>query len=154
KASQEKMLNLKYKTISSVHDAFDRKELSPIDLARDTLAAIKASKHNAFLAQMEERAMASAKKAAEILSSHGGKVPREKYPLLGITIAIKDNLVIDGVRTTCASKMLDNYHPPYTATAVERLEKAGAVLVGKTNLDEFAMEIGRASCREGVYSTA
>ncbi len=132
------MLNEKFRTITQIHDAFDKKELSAIELTRDTLDAIRGSKLNAFLTGMEERAMASAKHADQILAQHG-KVPRETFPLLGIPLAIKDNLVIDGVRTTCASKMLENYIAPYTATAVERLEKAGAVLVGKTNLDEFAM---------------
>lgn len=132
------MLNEKYLTISAIHDAFDRKELSPVELTRDTLAAAKSSKHNAYLTLLEERAMEAAKRADQILAETG-KVPRDRYPLLGIPLAIKDNLVIDGVRTTCASKMLENYVAPYTGTAVERLEKAGAVFIGKTNLDEFAM---------------
>lgn len=132
------MLNEKYLTISAIHDAFDRKELSPVELTRDTFAAAKSSTHNAYLTLLEERAMEAAKRADQILAENG-KVPREKYPLLGIPLAIKDNLVIDGVRTTCASKMLENYIAPYTGTAVDRLEKAGAVFIGKTNLDEFAM---------------
>ncbi len=132
------MLNEKYTTITAIHDAFDRKELSPVELTRDTLAAAKASKHNAYLTLLEDRAMEAAKRADQILAETG-KVPRDRFPLLGIPLAIKDNLVIDGVRTTCASKMLENYIPPYTGTAVDRLEKAGAVFIGKTNMDEFAM---------------
>ncbi|MBC7385544.1 MAG: Asp-tRNA(Asn)/Glu-tRNA(Gln) amidotransferase subunit GatA [Cryobacterium sp.] len=132
------MLNEKYFTISEIHDAYDRKEFTPTELTLDTLKAVKASQHNAYLSTLEDRAMAAAKSAEKIIAEHG-KVPREKFPLLGIPLAIKDNLVIDGVRTTCASKMLENYVSPYTGTAVERLEKAGAVFIGKANMDEFAM---------------
>src|SRR5213078_307250 len=57
----------------------------------------------------------------------------------GVVIAIKDNMVLRGVRTTAGSRILFNYKPPYTATAVERLQTAGAIIIGKTNLDEFAM---------------
>jgi len=60
-------------------------------------------------------------------------------PLEGITVAVKDNFCTAGVQTSCASRMLTGYVPPYTATVVDKLQKAGAVLVGKTNLDEFAM---------------
>ncbi len=128
----------KFKTIHEIHDAFDRKTLSPVELTRDYLNAIKASKHNAYLTVCEDRAMAQAKQADRILASEG-RVPRDRLPLLGIPLAIKDNLVIDGVKTTCASRMLENYIPPYTATCVQRLESAGSVTLGKTNLDEFAM---------------
>ena len=60
-------------------------------------------------------------------------------PLAGVTIGIKDNLCTKGVTTTCSSRMLENFVPPYESTVTERLWKAGAVMVGKTNLDEFAM---------------
>ncbi len=60
-------------------------------------------------------------------------------PLAGVPMAVKDNLCTEGIRTTCASLMLDNFVPAFTAEAVRNLERAGAVLIGKTNMDEFAM---------------
>jgi len=128
----------KFNSISEIHDAFDKKNISPVELTREALSSSKSSTQNAFLTFCEERAVEQAKAADQILAKEG-KVPRDKYPLLGIPMGIKDNLVMEGVRTTCASKMLENYVPPYTATAVHRLEKAGAVSIGKLNMDEFAM---------------
>ena len=127
-----------FRTIAEIHDAYDRKKISPVELTDRYLAAAQASQHNAFLTVCTDRAKAQAKLASDLLSREG-KVPREKQPLFGIPLGIKDILTLDGVRTTCASKMLDNYIPPYTATALDRLEVAGAITLGKTNMDEFAM---------------
>ncbi len=126
------------KSIRDVHDAFDRKELLPSDLTKKFLAAAQSTQTGAFITVCEERALQQALQADQILKKKG-KVPRERLPLLGIPMGIKDLLTIDGVRTTCGSKILDQYVPPYTATAVQRLENAGVVIVGKLNMDEFAM---------------
>lgn len=89
---------------------------------------------NAFITVCKDSAL---KRAEEI----DGLPPSEKesMPLCGIPIALKDNICTKGVKTTCASRMLENFVPPYSAAVVDYLEKAGAVIIGKTNLDEFAM---------------
>ncbi len=91
-------------------------------------------KNNAFLTLTEERAKSS---AAEIdrMVAEGKDLP----PLAGVPVAVKDVILTQGIRTTCSSRILGNYIPPYSATAVDRLESAGAIVVGKTNCDEFAM---------------
>ena len=132
------MASHSFKTIREIHDAFDRKIVSPTELADEYLDTAKKSKHNAFITICEERTKKLASSAQDLLSREG-KVPRKKFPLFGIPIGIKDNMTMDGVRTTCASKMLDNYIAPYTGTAVARLEAAGGIGIGKLNMDEFAM---------------
>jgi aspartyl-tRNA(Asn)/glutamyl-tRNA(Gln) amidotransferase subunit A len=89
---------------------------------------------NAFLTLCQERAYAQAERVDAMVAA-GKPLP----PLAGVPVAIKDVISTRGVRTTCGSKILENYVPPYDATAVERLEAAGAVILGKTNCDEFAM---------------
>ncbi|MGB6392278.1 MAG: Asp-tRNA(Asn)/Glu-tRNA(Gln) amidotransferase subunit GatA, partial [Candidatus Acidiferrales bacterium] len=89
---------------------------------------------NAYLALSPERAYAQADRMDASIAS--GSNPG---PLAGVPIAVKDVLSTTGVTTTCGSKILENYVPPYDATAIERLEQAGAVILGKTNCDEFAM---------------
>ncbi len=130
--------SIPFRTIQEVHSAFESQKLSPVELTQEYLAAAKKSQLGAYLTLCDDLALQQAR-AAESLIQKFGRVPREEYPLLGIPMGIKDNLVMDGVRTTCASKMLENYVAPYTATCVSRLEKAGAVTLGKLNLDEFAM---------------
>lgn len=127
-------------TISQIHDAFDAGTLTPLELTRKFFESIKNSNHNAWITLCEHRALRHAEELTQdLITRHGGKVPREALPLFGIPLGIKDVLTMDGVRTTCASKMLDNYVPPYTATAVIKLEHAGAISLGKLNMDEFAM---------------
>src|SRR5215216_3756754 len=85
---------------------------------------------NAFLQIDREGAL---RRAAEIEQSG------QPGPLAGVPMAVKDNICVKGLQASCGSKILGDYHPPYNATVIERLNKAGAVIIGKTNCDEFAM---------------
>ena len=91
-----------------------------------------------MITSLEDRALAQAKTATEWLAKHK-QVDRAATPLFGIPLGVKDVLAMEGIRTTCASKMLDQYKPPYTATVIEKLEHAGAISMAKLNMDEFAM---------------
>ena len=127
-------------TIREVHDAFESGVLTPLSLTDTYLARISESRHNAYLTVCADRARGQASEWTRRLQGEfGGKVPRSSHPLYGIPLGIKDVLVTEGIRTTCASRILENYLPPYTATAVAKLEGAGAVILGKLNMDEFAM---------------
>jgi aspartyl-tRNA(Asn)/glutamyl-tRNA(Gln) amidotransferase subunit A len=123
-------------TIESVKAAIAAKKVSARELTAEHYKKIAASNKelNAFLTLCEERAYAQADRIdAEVAA--GKPLPA----LAGVPIAVKDTISTRGVRTTCSSKILQNYIPPYDATAVSRLEAAGAVILGKTNCDEFAM---------------
>ena len=127
-------------SIQEIHDSFDAGTSDPLSLTEGYFTRIKASKHNAYITLCEDRALQQARNLSiELKTVFQGKVPRQTHPLFGIPLGIKDVLTMDGVRTTCASRILENYVPPFTATAVARLEVAGAVSLGKLNLDEFAM---------------
>jgi aspartyl-tRNA(Asn)/glutamyl-tRNA(Gln) amidotransferase subunit A len=123
-------------TVSSVREALKAKKISARELAKDYFARIERRNPelNAYLALSSDRAYAQADRVDAAIG-RGEDLP----PLAGVPIAIKDVISTRGVTTTCGSKILENYVPPYDATAIERLEAAGAVLLGKTNCDEFAM---------------
>lgn len=106
-----------------------------VKLTEEALAKVEATKNlNAYISVLNERAL---EKAAE--SDKRRAEGKTLGALDGIPVAIKDNMCLVGTRTTAASKILENFVAPYTATAVEKLEAAGAIIIGKTNMDEFAM---------------
>ena len=122
-------------TVREVRDAVRARRRSAADVCRESLDRIAAlnPQLNAFTTVTADRAIA---RAETIDRDHDRW---RDAALVGVPIALKDNLCTRGVRTTASSRMLDNYVPPYSATVVDKLEAAGAVIVGKTNLDEFAM---------------
>lgn len=123
-------------TVPSIRAALEAKTVSAREIAADFYSRIEKRNPelNAFLALSPERAYAQADRI-DAMRAKGTALP----PLAGVPVAIKDVISTRGIRTTCASRILENYVPPYDATAVERLEAAGAVILGKTNCDEFAM---------------
>jgi aspartyl-tRNA(Asn)/glutamyl-tRNA(Gln) amidotransferase subunit A len=123
-------------TIGGVKEALAAKKVSARELTAEFYKRIAArnGELNAFLTLCEERAYAQADRVDALIAAN-----KPTPALAGVPVAIKDVISTRGVRTTCGSKILENYVPPYDATAVERLEAAGAVILGKTNCDEFAM---------------
>src|SRR3984885_5039522 len=123
-------------TIPSIREGLLKKEFSAVEIARETLAFAERenSKTNAYLLFSSERALEAAERVdAKIAAGE------EPGPLAGVPVAVKDVILTKGLRTTCGSRMLEHYIPPYDATVVERIEAAGGVIIGKTNCDEFAM---------------
>jgi len=123
------------KTLTQLAAALRAKELSSVELTRLLLKRIESAQPtlNAFVSVTSETALAQAAAADRALAS--GRTG----PLLGLPIIHKDIFCTDGVRTTCGSRMLDNFVAPYDATVVAKLKAAGMVMLGKANMDEFAM---------------
>src|SRR3982074_3736576 len=123
-------------SIDGVKEALAAKKISSRELAADFYKRIESRNPelNAYLALSPERARRQTDRI-DALVAEGKPLP----PLAGVLVAVKDVISTRGITTTCGSKILQNYVPPYDATAVERLEAAGAVILGKTNCDEFAM---------------
>jgi len=126
-------MNLKSLTISNIAAGLRQKEYSVEELTVAYLKAINQDRYNCFITVNDEQALIQAREADKLISQ--GKATL----LTGVPIAIKDILTTAGIRTTAGSKMLQNYLPPYNATAVQKLLDQGMIILGKTNCDEFAM---------------
>lgn len=123
-------------TITQAHQGLEKKQFSASELCRAYLAKIKEKDKSihAFLTVSEDLALGQAKKIDDLIAG-GAKIP----VLAGIPYAIKDNMLVEGIKCTAGSKILENYIAPYNATVIEKLKAQGAVILGKTNMDEFGM---------------
>lgn len=121
--------------VSELVSMLRNKEISSSELTRKLIEHIETVDKDvgAFLYIDRDGAYKAAEEADKLRSDGNDS------PLLGVPIAIKDNMCTEGIKTTCASKMLEDFVPPYDATVIKRLKESGAIIVGKTNMDEFAM---------------
>src|SRR5258708_1512032 len=133
--------DLAFASIEEIGRLFRKRKLSPVELTELMLDRIERlnPKLNAYITVSPELALTQAKKAeAELFAPRGHKGRRDRGPLHGIPISLKDNIYTKGVRTTARSKILSDFVPAHDAVVVVKLKEAGAVLLGKTNLHEFA----------------
>ena len=122
-------------TIENIHKGLMKKEFSAKELVNFSLDKIKKERDlNNFISTTEELALKQAEKTDDKISR------REKISKLeGVPVAVKDNILVEGFKTTAGSKILKDYTAPYDATVIKKLKESGAIIIGKTNLDEFAM---------------
>ncbi|MFX4262029.1 Asp-tRNA(Asn)/Glu-tRNA(Gln) amidotransferase subunit GatA [Pelotomaculum propionicicum] len=141
-------MRLFLRTAHELHDLLIKKEISAEELNKAVLDRVESveDKIGAYITRTRENALDQAR-AVDQQIKNGEKIS----PLSGIPVAIKDNMCTYGVKTTAGSKILSNFIPPYSATVVKKLDAAGAALVGKTNLDEFAM--GSSTENSGFFTT-
>lgn len=122
------------KPYNDLRKKFENNQITVTSVIENVLNEIESNKHlNAFITVTAESALKQAKESDKMFLNN---TPRK---LEGMVLAIKDNISTKNIRTTCASKILENYVPIYDATVIEKLKEAGAIIIGKTNLDEFAM---------------
>lgn len=140
-------MKLYEKTIHELSSMLKAGEITSVELTESVLDRIEEvdGKVNGYITVDREGALSQAKEADAKIAS--GEATSE---LCGIPVAIKDNICTKGVATTCASKMLENFVPPYDAFVVDRIRKAGGVIIGKTNMDEFAMGASNETSYFGV----
>ena len=121
--------------LKKLRELLDSKEISAVELTEQYFDRIENSDKeiNSYITVCKENALADAKKAQEVIDSGNSGA------FTGLPISVKDNICTLGVKTTCASHMLDDFIPPYNATVMEKLKKDNIVMLGKTNMDEFAM---------------
>lgn len=124
-------------TLKEIADKIKNKEIKITELVNEVISNIEKEDDTigAFVSLNKEQAMKRAKELEEKLENEDVS----NMPLFGVPVAIKDNINMRDTKTTCSSKMLENYVSPYDATVTEKLEEAGAIIIGKTNMDEFAM---------------
>ena len=123
-----------YKSVTEILEAIKKKDISATEITKEYLKRIKASDDlNCFITLTEDSALDRAREIDKDISKNNLK------PLSGLPIAQKDIFCTKGVKTSCGSKMLDNFISPYDATVVDKLNEAGTIMLGKTNMDEFAM---------------
>ncbi len=133
--------DLAFASVEEIGKLFRKRKLSPVELTKIMLARIERlnPKLNAYITVTAELALAQAKKAeSELFAPRGRKGHRDRGPLHGIPISLKDNIYTAGIRTTAGSKILKDFIPKEDAGVVGQLRRAGAVLLGKTNMHEFA----------------